>query len=153
MKVACFADESYNNRTGTLCVAVVCFEYSTQALRAGDKALECIAKAYGWKVKGEVKAREFCKSKKFNGTDKMLNCLKNAKYKVVCDNVEMSVVAKEKLLKDALASLGVRYDLLVVDAGMLGSKPRVKAKVVDSKKVKGVQVADLLAGCGARGSL
>ena len=83
----------------------------------------------------------------------MLNCLNNAKYKVVCDNVEMSVVAKEKLLKDALASLGVRYDLLVVDAGMLGSKPRVKAKVVDSKKVKGVQVADLLAGCGARGSL
>lgn len=153
MKIACFADESYNNKTGRLCVAVVCFEYSSQALKAGDEALECIAKAYNWRIKGEMKAREFCKSRKFKGIDGMLNCLKDTFYAVECEETEMSVEAKERLLLKALRSLGIEYSVLIVDAGLLGPKPKIRAKVVNSKKVKGVQVADLLAGCGARGLL
>ncbi len=153
MKVACFADESYNNKTGTLCVAVVCFEYEGQALRAGDKVLECIAKSYNWKIRGEMKAREFCKSKKFDGVDKMLSCLKESAFRVVCERTEMSLKSKEELLVKALSLLGIRYDVLVVDAGLLGPKSKLRARVVNSRKVKGVQVADLLAGCGARGLL
>jgi len=161
VKNVCFADESYVPETGTLCVAVVCFEASGPSLKAGDKAFGCIVKSYGWKVRDELKAREFCKSKKFDGIMKIINCLNEARYVIICDRVQkLNSDIKEhfliKCIEGISSEFGLKRLVLVADAGLISDAKSVRNKVAqlkvkDSKKVKGIQIADLLAGCKARG--
>ena len=166
--VVCFADEGGGFAPcRTLCVSIVCFEKDASLDLTPRQLYERLRLLLSWR-RGELKWRSVKKAAARRGiqTEELLKLIASEALCLSTARMHMSGgvdggEAKRLLFREAVSKLRCsRVDVLVADAHLvpveeLRSAARSLgasyARMVDSRRYPGVQIADLLAGACSEG--
>ena len=164
----CFADEGGGfAQCRTVCVAIVCFEKESSVERTPWRLYGWLLGVLGWR-RGELKWRSVKKAASRAGLDTAVlisrivseaSCYSAARlhFEAGLDGGEV----KRRLFREAIERLACgRVNALVVDAHLVQPQDLRRysralgagyARMGDSRRYPGIQIADLLAGACAEG--
>ncbi len=145
-----------------LCVAVICAEVE-RAEKGLESELRQLLKLYNWGLKrgNEVKGSRFFRSRKFKeiGPHPFVKFLEGLEHAYKCEKMSFTITSKERLLIETIQEVGAP-DMLIVDVNLISVETlrrgiriegrKVTVKMRDSKKVPGIQLADLVANWACR---